>query len=281
MNSEMPFTPGGASGNSQDHVHDVLRKLVVAAGDEDLVALEPVGAVACGFGAGADVGQRRAGMGLGQGHGAEVAALDHRLQEQALLFVAAEALDQVGRAHGQERVGRGASVGGLEVGEAGLRYQAGQLHAADFEVAVGVEKACFEEGVYGRFHLRDQLGTAVHVARLVFIALAVVRGEVLFGNGAGGGQRRVEGLAAVLGEARALGQGLGVEDFVKFEGEVAGAEELLGHGGIPGSGCSESRQGDRAGDRLIGLGDMTLEGSVFGEDWVRAARCSPKVLQRL
>ncbi|BCJ09248.1 hypothetical protein PRtIB026_A11140 [Pseudomonas sp. RtIB026] len=63
----------------------------------------------------------------------------------------------------------------------------------------------------------------------------------------------------MLGEAWALGQGLGVEDFVEFEGEVAAAEELLGHGGIPGSGCSESRRGGGAGDRLIGLGDMGAE----------------------
>ncbi|MNE07363.1 hypothetical protein D3C80_999780 [compost metagenome] len=50
----------------------------------------------------------------------------------------------------------------------------------------------------------------------------------------------------MLGEARALGQGLGVEDFVEFEGEVAGAEQGLGHGRGPEAGCCESRR--------IGLG---------------------------
>ncbi|MNH29081.1 hypothetical protein D3C79_892900 [compost metagenome] len=60
--------------------------------------------------------------------------------------------------------------------------------------------------------------------------------EVLFGDGAGGGQGRVEGFAAVLGEARALGQGFGVEHFVEFEGEVAGAEQGLGHRGGPWAG---------------------------------------------
>ncbi|MOA07607.1 hypothetical protein D3C78_1273140 [compost metagenome] len=124
-------------------------------------------------------------MGFGQGHGAEVAAFDHRLQEQAFLFIATEALDQVGRAHGQERVGRGAGVGRLEVGEAGLRDQARQLHAAGFEVAVGVEEAGFEKGVDGGLHFGDQFGAAIHVARLVFVGLAVVRGEELFGDGAG------------------------------------------------------------------------------------------------
>ncbi|MNE39867.1 hypothetical protein D3C80_1338440 [compost metagenome] len=60
-----------------------------------------------------------------------------------------------------------------------------------------------------------------------------MRGEELFGDGARGGQRRVEGFAAVLGEARALGEGLGVEHFVELEGQVAGAEQGLGHGGGP------------------------------------------------
>ncbi len=169
----------------QHHVHDVFRQLVIAAGNENLVALEPVAAVTGRFGTGADIGQRRASVGFGQGHGAEVAAFDHRLQIQAFLFIAAEALDQVGRAHGQERVGRGAGVGRLKMGEAGLRNQAWQLHAADFEVAVGVEEAGFEKSVDGGFHFGDQFGAAVHVARLVFVGLAVVRGEELLGNGTG------------------------------------------------------------------------------------------------
>lgn len=51
----------------------------------------------------------------------------------------------------------------------------------------------------------------------------------------------------MLGEARALGQGLGVEDFVEFEGEVAGAEQGLGHDRGPEAGCCECR-------RVVGWG---------------------------
>ncbi|MOA11105.1 hypothetical protein D3C78_1310260 [compost metagenome] len=114
---------------------------MVATGNEDLVATQAIATITGGLGAGANVGQRRASMGLGQGHGAEEAAFDHRLQKQALLLVSAEALDQVGRAHGQERVGGSPGVGGLEVSKACLRKQGRQLHAASFEVAAGVEKA--------------------------------------------------------------------------------------------------------------------------------------------
>ncbi|MCY1185828.1 hypothetical protein D9M73_266430 [compost metagenome] len=69
--------------------------------------------------------------------------------------------------------------------------------------------------------------------------------EILLGNGPRGVQGGVKGLASVLGEAWALGEGLGVEHFVEFEGQVAGAEQGLGHSGIPVWGCAESRQGYR------------------------------------
>ena len=59
-------------------------------------------------------------MGLGQRHGAEEAAIDHRLQKAFLLLFATKVLDQVGGAHGQHGVGRRCRVGRLEMREAGL-----------------------------------------------------------------------------------------------------------------------------------------------------------------
>ncbi|MCY1174069.1 hypothetical protein D9M73_142550 [compost metagenome] len=95
----------------QDHVHDIFRQRVVAARDEDLVATQAIGAVGSGLSTGVDIRERRAGMGFGQGHGAEEPPFDHGLQKAPLLLVAAKAFDQVGRAHGQERVGGGGSIG--------------------------------------------------------------------------------------------------------------------------------------------------------------------------
>ena len=92
---------------------------MVAAGNEDLVALQAIAAVTGRLGAGAQVGQGRAGVRLGQRHGAEETAFEHRLEEALLLLVTAEHFDQVRGAHGQHRVGRGADVGRLEVGKAG------------------------------------------------------------------------------------------------------------------------------------------------------------------
>ena len=115
------------------------------------------------------------------------------------------------------------------MGEAGLRQQVGQLHAAVFEVAGGIEETGFVEGAQGRLDFRNQHRRAIHVLWLVLVVLAVVRGEQLLGDAAGGGDGRVEGLAVVLGEALALGQGFGVEHFIELEGQVAGTEQGLGH----------------------------------------------------
>ena len=169
-------------------------------------------------------------MRLGQRHGAEEAAIDDRLQVAGLLLIVAEGFDQVGHAHGQHRVGAGGDIGRLEMGEAGLRQQVGQLHAAVFEIAGGIEETGFMEGTQSGLDLGDQHRAAVDVLRFVFVVLAIMRGEQLFGDTARGADRRIEGLAVVIGEARTLGQCFGVEHFIKFERQVAGAEQGLGHG---------------------------------------------------
>src|SRR5207253_8467813 len=171
---------------------------MIAAGDENLVALEPVGAIGCGFGASTDVRQRRACMGLGQCHGAEETPVDHRLQEALLLLIGAETFDQVRRAHGQERVGGRRCVGRLKMRETSLRKQSWQLHATGLETARGVEEAGFEEGIDRRFYLWNQYRLAVFVARFVLVALAVVRSKELLGNASCRADGGIEGLTIVL-----------------------------------------------------------------------------------
>ena len=62
----------------QHQVDDVLAQLVVASGDPHLVPEEPVAAaVRLRFRLGRNVGQRRAGLRLGQAHGPEEPTLDH------------------------------------------------------------------------------------------------------------------------------------------------------------------------------------------------------------
>ncbi|MCY1358394.1 hypothetical protein D9M69_449290 [compost metagenome] len=119
------------------------------------------------------------------------------------------------------------------MGEAGLGQQGRQLHAALLEAAGGVEEAGFEEGVDGGLHFRDQRRGAVYVFRLVLVALAVVRGEELLGDVAGGANGGIEGFAVVLGETLTLGQALGIKDFIQLESQITGTEQRLGHGGLP------------------------------------------------
>ncbi len=91
-------------------------------------------------------------------------------------------------------------------------------------------KAGLDERIDGRLHFRDQYGFAVLVDRFVLVGLAVVRGEEVLGDAAGGVDGRVEGFAAVVGKAFALGQAFCVQYFVEFERKVARAEQSLGHG---------------------------------------------------
>src|SRR3546814_8796119 len=93
--------------------------------------------------------------------------------------------------------------------------------------ACGVEKTGLQEGIHRRFHFRDQDRLTVLVAWFVFIVLAVVRCEIFFGDAAGCADGRVEGLAIVLGEPLALGQALGIKDFIQLESQISGTEQRL------------------------------------------------------
>ena len=111
-------------------MHDVLAKLVVAAGDPHLRAGEAIAAVVLRLGAGGDVGERGAGLRLGQAHRAEEAAFEHRLQVQALLLVGAVRREQVGDAAREQGVAGGGDVGGQNIASQTQRDDEGQLHAA-------------------------------------------------------------------------------------------------------------------------------------------------------
>ena len=212
----------------QHQVDDVLGQLVVAAGDPHLVAGQPVAAVVLGLGPRGDVGQRRAGLRLRQRHRAEPAALELRSHVGVDLLLAAVGEQQPRVAHGEERVGRRADVGRLEPGEHRLPDGVRQLHAAVLLVEGAGHQPGVGEHLQRLGHLRDQLDLAVDHPRLVLVGLAVVRREVLGGDLLGEVEDRVEGLAGVLGEPRALGQRLHVEPLVQQEVEVAAGQDQRG-----------------------------------------------------
>ena len=120
MNSEMPFTPGGPPGifartrwtmfslsswsPPEIHILVPVRRKVPSSCGTALVVMSASEEPACG---------------LGQAHGAEEAALEHRGDVGGDLLVAAVRDEQAGIGHGEERIGRAACVGRLEPGHGG------------------------------------------------------------------------------------------------------------------------------------------------------------------
>ena len=97
-----------AGGAGQHQMDDVVGQVVFAVGDEDLGALEAPGAVVGGLGLGFQRAHVRAGLRLGQVHGARPFAGDHPGQIGRLQLVRAMGGDRLHRAlveHGAQREG--------------------------------------------------------------------------------------------------------------------------------------------------------------------------------
>jgi hypothetical protein len=218
----------------EDQVDDVVGDVVIAAGDEDLVAVDAVGAVAGRGGAGGDVAEARAGLRLGEGHGAGPLAGVHAAHEGVAQEVVAEGLDEVGGAGGEAGVAVGAEVGGHEVGLGDDRHGARELLAADLGGAGGAEDPELGHLRPDRSHARVHGDAAVLEARGLEVHGAVGGEEEVAGEGAGAAQEQVEGLGAVLGEGGQATQGQHVGDLVELELHVTVRDEgvLVGHGAV-------------------------------------------------
>ena len=75
-----------AGGPGQHQVDDVLGQIVLAEGDVNLLPENAVGAVGLRFCAGLERADIRAGVGLGQVHGAGPLTRDHAFEEGGALF---------------------------------------------------------------------------------------------------------------------------------------------------------------------------------------------------
>ena len=211
-----------SAGDLGEHqVDDVLGEFVLGAGDPHLGAEQPVGAVVLWFGAGEDVGQRRARLGLRQRHRAGEPARQHRLEEGLDLLLRAELGQQVGVGHGQHEVARGADVGRREPGEAGVGHRGGSCAPPrSWSIAMAIRSAAANAS-----HASLTSGITVTVlaveARLVRVALLVVRREVPGGQLLAQVQDAVEGLAGVFGEPFSFGQLVDAQPFVEQKVEIA------------------------------------------------------------
>ena len=98
------FCAGGRIGQSRQHeMHDVVGHVVVAIGDEDFGALDAIAAVAFALGAGAQRADVRAGLRLGELHGAGPFARHEFLEIDFFQLLAAMGVEGLDRGERQQR----------------------------------------------------------------------------------------------------------------------------------------------------------------------------------
>ncbi len=202
---------------------------MVAAGDPHLVAVHAVAGpkrgIAFEIRARIDVRKRRSRLRFGEAHGAEEAARQLWLHERPDLRFAAVCQQQVGVAHGQQRIGAGPHVGGVQIRQCRLLHHRRQLHATKRVVLRTGHQARLGEGAQRRLHLVDQGDLLAIEIRLALVGLLVVRGEQLLGHALTGVEHRVEGFPAVVGVAFGSRQRRHVQPFVQQELQVAAREQ--------------------------------------------------------
>jgi hypothetical protein len=93
----------------------------------------------------------------------------------------------------------------------------------------GGDEAGVAEGLQRFLDLGNHAHARAVEARLVLVGLAVVRREFLFRHRLRRIEHGEEGFSAVLGVARARGQGFSVEYLEELEFEIAAAEYLASH----------------------------------------------------
>ena len=130
-----PLGAGRSPGDAgQHHVDDVGGQVVLAVGDEDLGAGQPVGPVGLGLGPSGDRAQVGPGLGLGEVHGAGPLPRHQPRQVEGLLLGAAEGRQQGDRALGQQRAQRPGHGGGGDHLLDGRPEQVGEAAAAVFGI---------------------------------------------------------------------------------------------------------------------------------------------------
>ncbi len=166
----------------QDEVDDVVAELVIAAGDPHLGADEPVRPIVLRCRACGDVGERRAGLWLGQAHRAEEPTFDHRSYVSIDLRRSAIHHQQIRVGDGQEWVRRRSDVRRLQPCETRRGEDVRQLHTADALVHARADESCPRKNVEGALDLRNQLNDSGVKRRLVYIAPPIVCREVIRGD---------------------------------------------------------------------------------------------------
>ena len=221
----------------QHQVHDVLGKVVLAGGDEDLGAGDGHAAVVLRNRLGADEAEVRAAMRLGQAHRAAPGAFHELRQIGLLLLLGAVDLDGVIGAVGQAGIHRERHVGGAQhLLHQGV-YRFRQTLAAVFGARRGAGPAAFDELLIGFLEAARRAHHAV-LEGAAFLVAGAVEGEQHLGTDlAGFLEHGVDQVVAEILIALVGLQAAAVEQFAQHELHVAKRGVVNTHGVSPSSGA--------------------------------------------
>ncbi len=213
----------------QHEMNDVVGEVVLAVGDEDLLAGDAVGAVAGAYRARAQRADVGAGLRLGQMHRSGPFAGDELFEIRALERVAAMSVECVDRAHGQQRTEaerhRGAvphfGAGGVD----GLR----QTLTAPFGRRGKAVPAAFAPGAISLFPAGRGGDDAVLEGRADLVADAIERPNHFGGHAAGFGQHRLDVVHGEVAEEAFLERGQKRRPVFERKAHV-GEWGVIGHG---------------------------------------------------
>ncbi len=214
----------------QHEVHDVVRHVVLAVGDEDLLPGDPVAAVRMRFGPRAHQRQVGAGLGFGQVHGPGPLAGHHLVQIALLQLPGARGQQGLDGAAGQQRAERERHVRGVDHL---LDRRADHVRhglAAEFGRAPDAVPSVLGEGLVGRLEACGRRDLPVDPACALAVADDVQRSQHLAAEPARlleDGVHEIRRGVLVAGKRRDFGEAC---EFMQCEADVPQRWRVGAHG---------------------------------------------------
>ncbi|MNP10338.1 hypothetical protein D3C76_1024830 [compost metagenome] len=205
---------------------------MLAAGDEDLGAADPVAAIRLRFGLGADDAEVGAGVRFGQAHGAGPDAGVHVRQVLLLQLLAGVGVERQAGAGGEHRVEAEGHVGRVDHLLHLRRDHLGHAHAAVGRIAADADPAALGIGTVGLGEAGRGADHAVRPLAAFFVAGTVQRGDAARGDLAGFLEDRRCGVRIDgLGQGRQFRpEPCDFEHFMEDELHVTQRGFVVGHG---------------------------------------------------
>ena len=212
----------------QNHMNDVVGEIVLAIGDEDLLSGDAVTAVRRALGLGAQRAEVRAGLRLGELHGAHPFARNQLRQIGALEFVAAVRRQRINRRHGENRAeteGHGRRIPHFDAG--GVERMR-QVLAAPLRGRGERVPARLRPGAVGLLPSRCGGDHAILEPRAIAIADCIEGAENIVGELARFREHRLDDVIGKLA-IKSFGQGRAETRRVLERKDDIGDRRLVGH----------------------------------------------------